>query len=85
MTESSIKTNQAISNWIDKLPEIKNDRGIVASYIMSPLSKITNPETTIQFEIVKDSISNRVNEPLIHNTIPITSNVNLLTYRDTGK
>ena len=30
-----------------------NDRGILASFLMSPLSKITNPENTIQFKLVK--------------------------------
>ena len=39
---------------------------------MSPLSNRTNPEKTTQFRLVKDSSSNRVNDLLIHNTIPIT-------------
>ena len=47
-----------------------NDRGIIASYLMSPLSNITNPENTTQFKLVKDHISNRVNVLLIKNTIP---------------
>ena len=52
---------------------------------MSPLSEITNAENTTQFKIVKDFSSNRVNDLLIHNTIPITLHDNLLTIRDTGK
>ena len=36
-----------------------NDRGILASYLMSPLPKVTNPENTSQFNLVKDHISNR--------------------------
>ena len=52
---------------------------------MSPLSKITNPDNASQFRLVKDSSSNRVNDLLIHNTIPITQFNNLLTFRDTGK
>ena len=52
---------------------------------MSLLSKITNPENTIQFKLVKDHNSNRVNDLLIKNTIPITLYNNLLTFRDTGK
>ena len=43
ITESSIKNNQAIENLNNKLLEIMNDRGVLASYLMSPLSKITNP------------------------------------------
>ena len=62
-----------------------NDRGIFASYLLSPLSKITNPENTSHFKLVKDSTSNRVNDLLIHNTIPITLHDNCLTFRDTNK
>ena len=61
------------------------DRGILASYLISPLSKITNPENTSQFKLVKDSSSNRVDDLLIHNTIPITLYNNMLTFRDTGR
>ena len=62
-----------------------NDRGILASYLLSPLSKITNRENNIQFELVKDSNSNRVVDLLLHNRIPVTLYDNLLTFRDTGK
>ena len=62
-----------------------SDRGILASYLMSPLSKITNPENISHFKLVKDCSSNRVNDLLIHNTIPITLYNNLLTFRDTGE
>ena len=46
ITESSIKNNQALEILNSKLLEIMNDRGILASYWMSPLSKITNPENS---------------------------------------
>ena len=72
MTENSIKNNQAIENLNNKLLEKMNDWGILASYLMSPLSKITNPENSTQFKLVKGSSSNRVSDLLIHNTIPIT-------------
>ena len=52
---------------------------------MSPLSKITNPENTTQFKLVKDSTSNRVNDLKINNSIPITLHNNLLTFRGTNK
>ena len=84
-TENSIKNNQALENLNNKLLEIMNDRGILASYLMSPLSKITNPENTTQFRLVKDSNSNTVNDLKINKTIPITLHDNLLTFRDTGK
>ena len=58
ITESSKENNLALENLNNKLLEIMNDRGILASYLMSLLSKITNPENTTQFKLVKDSNSN---------------------------
>ena len=54
ITESSIKNNKAIENLNNKFLEIMNDRGILASYLMSPLSKTTNLEISSQFKLVKD-------------------------------
>ena len=85
ISETSIKNNQAIENLNNILLEMMNDRGILASYLLSPLSKITNPENTTQFKLVKDHNSNRINDLLIENRIPITLHDNLLTYRDTNK
>ena len=85
ITETSIKNNQAIENLNIKLLEIMNDRGILASYLMTPLSKITNPENSSQFKSVKDSSSNRVNDLKLHNSIPITLYGNMLIFRDTNK
>ena len=85
MTENSNKNNKALENLNNKLLEIMNDRGILASYLLSPLSKVTNPENISQFKLVKDSSSKRVNDLLIHNAIPITLYNNLLSFRDTGK
>ena len=85
LTENSIKNNQAIENLDNKLLEIMNDRGILASYLMSPLSKITNPENKSQFRLIKDPSSNRVNDLLMKNKIPITLYGNMLTFRDTNK
>ena len=84
MTENSIKNNQASENLNDKLLEIMNDRGFLASYLMSPLPKITNPENTNQFRLVKDSNLNRANDLKLNKTIPITLHDNLLTFRDTN-
>ena len=85
INESSIKNNQAIENLNNKLLEIMNDRGILATDLMSPLSKITNRENTSQFKLVKDHNSNRVNDLKINKTIPITLYGNILTFRDTNK
>ena len=47
ITESSITNNKAIENINNNLLEIMNDRGILATYLMSPLSRITNPEILV--------------------------------------
>ena len=85
ITETSIKNNLAIENINNNLLEIMNDRGILATYLMSPLSRITNPENSSQFKLVKDPSSNRVNDLKINKTIPITLYGNILTFRDTNK
>ena len=85
LTESSIRNNQALENLNNKLLENLNDRGILSSYLMTSLSKITNPDKTTQFKLVKDFNSKRVNDLLIHNTIPVSLHKNFLTFRDTGK
>ena len=85
MTENSIKNNQAIENLNKKILEIMNDRGILDTCLMSPLSKITNPENSSQFKLVKDSNSNRVVDLKINKTFPFILYNNLLTIRDTGK
>ena len=85
ITESSITNNKAIENLNYKLLEILYDRGILASYLMSPLSKFTNPENSTQFELIKDSSSNGVNDLKINRSIPITLHKILLQFRDTNK
>ena len=85
ITEPFLRNNQESGNFNNTLLETMKNGGIIASFLMSPLSKTTKPENTSQFTLVKDSDSNRVNDLLIHNTIPITLYNNLLTFRDTGK
>ena len=72
ITETSIQNNQAIKNLNNKLLESMNDRGILAYYLMSPLSKITNAENSSQFKLVKASNSYRNIDLKINKTIPIT-------------
>ena len=40
LTDCSSKNNQALENLNNRLLEIMNDRGIIASYLLSPVSKI---------------------------------------------
>ena len=72
LTMTPEENNKALAKLNDKLLEKLNDRGIIASYLLSPLSKITNPENTSQFKLVKVPDSNRVNDLLINKTIPVT-------------
>ena len=55
MVEPSNEKFKTLTTVSNKLLEIMNDRGIITSYLMKPLSKITNPENTSQFILVKDS------------------------------
>ena len=85
MTENSIKNNQTLEKLNNKLLEIMNDRGIIASYLLFPLSKIIDLENTSQFKLVKDSNSNRVIDLLIHNLKPFALHDNLLTFLNSIK
>ena len=62
ITETYIKNNKALENLNNKLLQIMNDRGILAGYLMFPLSKFTNPENNSQFKLVKDPSSNRAKD-----------------------
>ena len=70
--ETSNINNKPLENLIIKFLETLDDRCILASYLTSPLSKITIPKNSTQFKLLKDHNSKRVNDWLIHNTIPIT-------------
>ena len=85
MTETSKENKKVLENLKKELLEMMNDRGISATYLMSSLSEINNPENSAQIKLVKVSNSNRVNDLLKHNSIPITLHDNLLTFRDTNK
>ena len=82
---TSKKNNKALENLNEKLLQILNNRSKVASDLLSPLSNITNPEYISQFKLVKDPNSNRVNDLLLHYTLPVTLYNILLTFRDTGE
>ena len=85
MTENSIKNNKALEDIHDKLLEIMIDRGKKASYLLSPLCRVTNTEHTSQFKLVKDPDSNTVMDLLMNRTIPVTLFNTLLTFSDTDK
>ena len=49
MTENSIKNNKALENLNEIFLKVMIDMGMLASFLMSALSKITNPENATQF------------------------------------
>ena len=67
MVLTSKENNKALEKLSDNVLEIMNVRGIIAFYLSSPLSKITNPESTSQYKLVRDSSLNRVHDLIIHN------------------
>ena len=76
---------KALPKLNDKLLEIFNDRGTIANCLFSPLSKISNPENTSQFELVKDPNSISVNDKLVYKTKLVTLYNKLITFHDTEK
>ena len=85
LTENPINNNKALENLTEKIIEIMNYRGLLASYLLFPSSKSTNPEITSQFKLAKDLDSKRVNDLLKTKKIPVTLFDNLLTFPDTDK
>ena len=81
--ETSKQNNKELVNLNDTLFEILNDKGIIASYLLSPLSKITQPKHTSLFKLVNDLDSNRINDLLITKTTPISLYDILLSFHDT--
>ena len=77
--------NPALTNINDKFLEIMNDRGKLASSLLSPVHKITNPEQAGQVKPEKDPDSNNVKDFSMSKTIHVTLYNNLLTFRDTYK
>ena len=79
---TSEENNKAQEKLSNKLLEIAINRGMIAFYLLSPLSKIISLENTSQFKLVIDSTSKRVNGLLRHNSIPVTLYDNWLTFRE---
>ena len=82
---TSEENDKALLNLSDKLLKIMIDRGIIVSYLLSPLSKIINPGRTSQVKLVKDPNLKRVKDLLINKTMPVTHFYKLSTVRHTDK
>ena len=50
---ASEENSKDLEKFNNKLLEVRNDRSLLESYLLSPLSKITNPGHTSHFKLVK--------------------------------
>ena len=85
MMLTSKGNNKALENLNNKLLETMNDKCIKAYYLLSPLSKITNPDHTSQFKLLKDPSSNRVKDLIKNKSTAVTLYNTWLTFRDIDK
>ena len=85
LTETSINNNKAIENLNEKILELMNDQGIIAPYLTTPLVEVFKKDNKSQFRLRKDPNSTKLNDFLIHGSIPVTIFSNMITFRDTNK
>ena len=85
ITEHSINNNKAIENLNEKILELMNDKGIIAPYLTTSLVEVFKKDNKSQFRLRKDPNSTKLNDFLIHGTIPVTLFSNMITFRDSNK
>ena len=85
ITEASINNNKAIENSNEKILELMNDNGMIASYLALPLVEVFRKDNKSHFRIRKDPNSTKLNDFLIHGSLPITIFSNMITFRDSNK
>ena len=85
LTENSINNNKAIENLNEKILELMDEKGMIASYLTSSLIEVFKKGNKSQFRLRKDPDSTKLNDFLIHGKIPVTIFSNMITFRDTDK
>ena len=85
LTENSINNNKAIENFNEKILELMNEQGMIASYLVSSLVEVFKKDNKSQFRLRKDPNSTKLNDFLIHGTIPVTIFSNMIVFRDSNK
>ena len=85
LTENSINNNKATENLNEKILELMNDKGLIAPYLVSSLVEVFKKDNNSQFRLRKDPNSTKMNDFLIHGTIPVTIFSNMITFRDSNK
>ena len=85
LTENSNNNNKAIENLNEKILELMNDKGMIATYLASSLVSLFKLENKSQFRLKKDLNLTKRNDFLINKGIPVTLVSNLLIFRDSNK
>ena len=85
ITETSNENNKAISDLNEKVLELMNDEGLIAPYLAASLVNLFKPENKSQFRLRKDHNSTKMNDFLMHGSIPVTLFSNMITFRDSNK
>ena len=85
ITETSKKTTKAISDLNEKVLELMDEKGLIAPYLTSSLVEVFKKDNKSQFRLRKDPNSTKMNDFLIHGTIPVTIFSNMITFRDSNK
>ena len=84
-TETSNKNTKAISDLNEKVLELMDEKGLIAPYLTSSLVEVFKKDNQSQFRLKKDHNSTKINDFLIHGTIPVTIFSNMVTFRDSNK
>ena len=84
-TETSVNNNKAIENLNEKILELMNDKGMIAPYLASSLVEVFKKDNKSQFRLRKDPNSTKMNDFLIHGTIPVTIFSDMMVFRDSNK
>ena len=85
ITESSVNNNKAIENLNEKVLELMNDKSMIAPYLASSLVEVNKKDNKSQFRLRKDPNSTKMNDFLIHGTVPVTIFSDMMVFRDSNK
>ena len=85
ITETSKKNTKAVSDLNEKVLELMDEKGLIAPYLTSSLVEVFKKDNKSQFRLRKDPNSTKMNDFLIHGTIPVTIFSNMITFRDSNK
>ena len=85
ITENSIYNNKTIENLNEKSLELMDDKGLIAPYLTTSLVEVFKKDNKSQFRLRKDPNSTKMNDFLIHGTVPVTIFSNMITFRDSNK